>query len=171
MPLVIVPLFLIGLQHFTYPMGSRLLDRLWELFCFAISLLGTGGKDIYRRACAKGDIGKNYKHTQGPGAEHNGDIFHRQTSPLPGKLHYMGRNRFACPFHVVDGGLCPCVFSILRKDNRRRGGVSLGKIRGGLCSMGREDADGYPKISFGASRLRPFSWRSSSFVSTRGCLL
>ena len=42
LPLVIVPLFLIGLQHFTYPMGSRLLDRLWELFCFAIALLGLG---------------------------------------------------------------------------------------------------------------------------------
>ncbi len=42
MPLIIVPLFLIGLQHFTYPLGSRLLDRLWELFCFAISLLGLG---------------------------------------------------------------------------------------------------------------------------------
>jgi protein-S-isoprenylcysteine O-methyltransferase Ste14 len=42
LPLVIVPFFLIGLQHFTYPMGSHLLDRLWELFCFAISLLGLG---------------------------------------------------------------------------------------------------------------------------------
>ena len=42
LPLAIVPFFLIGLQHFTYPMGSRLLDRLWELFCFAISLLGLG---------------------------------------------------------------------------------------------------------------------------------
>jgi len=42
LPLIIVPLFLIGLQHFTYPLGSRLLDRLWELFCFAISLLGLG---------------------------------------------------------------------------------------------------------------------------------
>jgi protein-S-isoprenylcysteine O-methyltransferase Ste14 len=40
LPLVIVPLFIIGLRHFTYPEGSHLLDQLWELFCFAIALLG-----------------------------------------------------------------------------------------------------------------------------------
>jgi protein-S-isoprenylcysteine O-methyltransferase Ste14 len=42
LPLVIVPLFIISLRHFTYPEGSHLLDRLWELFCFAISLFGLG---------------------------------------------------------------------------------------------------------------------------------
>lgn len=40
LPLVIVPLFIVGLRHFAYPEGSHLLDRLWEFFCFAISLLG-----------------------------------------------------------------------------------------------------------------------------------
>jgi protein-S-isoprenylcysteine O-methyltransferase Ste14 len=40
LPLVIVPLFIISLRYFTYPQGSHLLDRLWELFCFSISLLG-----------------------------------------------------------------------------------------------------------------------------------
>jgi len=42
LPLVIAPLFIIGLQHSTYPMGSHLLGRLWELFCLAISLAGLG---------------------------------------------------------------------------------------------------------------------------------
>lgn len=42
LPFVIVPLFIIGLQHFTYPEGSHLLDRLWELVCLAISLSGLG---------------------------------------------------------------------------------------------------------------------------------
>jgi protein-S-isoprenylcysteine O-methyltransferase Ste14 len=40
LPLVLVPLFIISLRYFTYPEGSHLLDRLWELFCFSISLLG-----------------------------------------------------------------------------------------------------------------------------------
>jgi protein-S-isoprenylcysteine O-methyltransferase Ste14 len=42
LPLAIVPVFIIGLRHFTYPEGSHLLDRLWELFCFSISLAGLG---------------------------------------------------------------------------------------------------------------------------------
>ena len=40
LPLVVVPLFIVSLRHFTYPEGSHLLDLLWELFCFSISLLG-----------------------------------------------------------------------------------------------------------------------------------
>jgi protein-S-isoprenylcysteine O-methyltransferase Ste14 len=40
LPFIIVPLFIISLRKFTYPEGSHLLDRLWELFCFSISLLG-----------------------------------------------------------------------------------------------------------------------------------
>ncbi len=42
LPLVIIPLFIISLRHSTYPEGSHLLDRAWELFCFAISLSGLG---------------------------------------------------------------------------------------------------------------------------------
>jgi protein-S-isoprenylcysteine O-methyltransferase Ste14 len=42
LPLVIMPLFIISLRYFAYPEGSHLLDRLWELFCFAISLAGLG---------------------------------------------------------------------------------------------------------------------------------
>jgi len=42
LPLVIAPFFVISLRHFSYPQGSHLLDRLWELFCFAVSLLGLG---------------------------------------------------------------------------------------------------------------------------------
>jgi protein-S-isoprenylcysteine O-methyltransferase Ste14 len=42
LPLLIIPLFIIGLRNFTYPKGSLLLDRLWELFCFAIALFGLG---------------------------------------------------------------------------------------------------------------------------------
>ncbi len=40
LPLVAIPLFIVSLRYFTYPEGSHLLDRLWELFCFSISLLG-----------------------------------------------------------------------------------------------------------------------------------
>jgi protein-S-isoprenylcysteine O-methyltransferase Ste14 len=40
LPLVIVPIFIVSLRYFTYPQGSHFLDRLWELFCFSISLLG-----------------------------------------------------------------------------------------------------------------------------------
>jgi len=42
LPLALAPLFLIGLRHFTYPMGSHLFDRIWEVFCLAIALLGLG---------------------------------------------------------------------------------------------------------------------------------
>jgi protein-S-isoprenylcysteine O-methyltransferase Ste14 len=40
LPFVIVPLFIVSLRKYTYPVGSHLLDRFWEFFCFAISLLG-----------------------------------------------------------------------------------------------------------------------------------
>ncbi|MGA2172988.1 MAG: isoprenylcysteine carboxylmethyltransferase family protein [Sedimentisphaerales bacterium] len=40
LPLIIMLLFPIGLRHSTYFMGSILLDRLWELSCFTISLAG-----------------------------------------------------------------------------------------------------------------------------------
>lgn len=40
LPLAVIPLFIVSLRYFTYPEGSHLLDRLWELFCFSISLLG-----------------------------------------------------------------------------------------------------------------------------------
>lgn len=40
LPLVVIPLFIVGLRKFTYPEDSHLLDRLWEFFCFSISLLG-----------------------------------------------------------------------------------------------------------------------------------
>lgn len=42
LPLVVVPLFIISLRYYTYPEGSHLLDRLWGLSCFAISLFGLG---------------------------------------------------------------------------------------------------------------------------------
>jgi protein-S-isoprenylcysteine O-methyltransferase Ste14 len=40
LPLFVVPLFIVSLRYFTYPERNHLLDRLWELFCFSISLLG-----------------------------------------------------------------------------------------------------------------------------------
>jgi protein-S-isoprenylcysteine O-methyltransferase Ste14 len=40
LPVLMAPLFVAGLWHFSYPMGSHLLDRLWELFCLVISILG-----------------------------------------------------------------------------------------------------------------------------------
>jgi protein-S-isoprenylcysteine O-methyltransferase Ste14/membrane-associated phospholipid phosphatase len=40
LPLIIIPLFLIEVRYSAYPENSHLLDRLWELICFAISLAG-----------------------------------------------------------------------------------------------------------------------------------
>jgi len=42
LPLATAVLLPLGLWNSTYFMGSPSLDRLWELFCFAISLLGLG---------------------------------------------------------------------------------------------------------------------------------
>jgi protein-S-isoprenylcysteine O-methyltransferase Ste14 len=42
LPLFAGVLVLVGLQHFTYPIGSHRLDQAWELVCLAVSLLGLG---------------------------------------------------------------------------------------------------------------------------------
>ncbi|HOF38789.1 MAG TPA: isoprenylcysteine carboxylmethyltransferase family protein [Candidatus Hydrogenedentes bacterium] len=42
LPLVLVVLFLAGLQYFSYPFGSHLLDLAWEIICLAVSLIGLG---------------------------------------------------------------------------------------------------------------------------------
>ena len=42
LPLVLVVLFLAGLQYFSYPFGSHLLDIAWEMMCLAVSLAGLG---------------------------------------------------------------------------------------------------------------------------------
>jgi protein-S-isoprenylcysteine O-methyltransferase Ste14 len=42
LPLATAVLLPLGLRNSTYFMGSPFMDRLWELFCFAISLLGLG---------------------------------------------------------------------------------------------------------------------------------
>jgi protein-S-isoprenylcysteine O-methyltransferase Ste14 len=40
LPLAVIPIFIVSLRYFSYPEGSHFLDRMWELFCFSISLLG-----------------------------------------------------------------------------------------------------------------------------------
>jgi protein-S-isoprenylcysteine O-methyltransferase Ste14 len=40
LPLLAIPLFVVSLRYFTYPEGSHFLDRMWEILCFSISLLG-----------------------------------------------------------------------------------------------------------------------------------
>jgi len=42
LPFITIFLFPIGLRHSTYLMGSPFWDRLWELCCFAVSLVGLG---------------------------------------------------------------------------------------------------------------------------------
>jgi len=42
LPLFTVVLFLLPLKHFSYPLASHKLDLIWELFCFAVALLGLG---------------------------------------------------------------------------------------------------------------------------------
>jgi protein-S-isoprenylcysteine O-methyltransferase Ste14 len=40
LPLVAVGLFLVALRGYVYPGGNQLADRLWEIACIAVSLLG-----------------------------------------------------------------------------------------------------------------------------------
>jgi protein-S-isoprenylcysteine O-methyltransferase Ste14 len=40
LPLILAALVLSGVAYFEYPLGSHLLDQLWELICLAVSLLG-----------------------------------------------------------------------------------------------------------------------------------
>ncbi|HOD50356.1 MAG TPA: isoprenylcysteine carboxylmethyltransferase family protein [Candidatus Hydrogenedentes bacterium] len=42
LPLILVALFLAGLQYFSYPFGSHMLDVAWEMVCLAVSLAGLG---------------------------------------------------------------------------------------------------------------------------------
>jgi len=66
LPLFVVPLFIISLRNYTYPEGSHLLDRLWELFCLAISLFGLGIR-IYTVGYAP--AGTSGRTTSGPKAQ------------------------------------------------------------------------------------------------------
>jgi len=67
LPLVMVPLFVIELRHSAYPiMGSHLLDQLWELSCFALSLFGLGMRIYTVGYVPKGTSGRT---TSNPKAE------------------------------------------------------------------------------------------------------
>ena len=40
LPLLFLPLFLLSILHFTYPLGSETLDNLWDAFCLTIAMAG-----------------------------------------------------------------------------------------------------------------------------------
>jgi protein-S-isoprenylcysteine O-methyltransferase Ste14 len=57
-PFLTIPLFLLALRTFTYPMGSYLLDRLWEIFCLLISFFGLAIRVITAGYAPKGTSGR-----------------------------------------------------------------------------------------------------------------
>ncbi len=61
MPLLLSGFFLIALKQFGYPVHSHAADRVWELFCLSISLLGLMVR-MYTVGCAPhGTSGRNVK--------------------------------------------------------------------------------------------------------------
>jgi protein-S-isoprenylcysteine O-methyltransferase Ste14 len=46
LPLVTVALLLAALAGFDYPLGSHLLDQIWEVFCLGLSCLGLGARAL-----------------------------------------------------------------------------------------------------------------------------
>jgi len=59
LPLACVGIILIALRHFKFPHGSHRLDQLWEILCFAISLLGLGVRIATVGYVPKGTSGRN----------------------------------------------------------------------------------------------------------------
>jgi protein-S-isoprenylcysteine O-methyltransferase Ste14 len=59
LPLVPAVLIFFGLAHFEYPLGSHLLDQLWELICLAASFLGLAIRALTIGSAASRTSGRN----------------------------------------------------------------------------------------------------------------
>lgn len=64
LPLILVMLFLSALPYYSYPLGSHLLDIIWEIFCLAISLFGLLIRIITVGYTPKRTSGRNTKKGQ-----------------------------------------------------------------------------------------------------------
>jgi protein-S-isoprenylcysteine O-methyltransferase Ste14 len=62
LPLVSVVLLFWGLAYFDYPLGSHLLDQIWELMCLAISFLGLAVRVSTIGFAASRTSGRNTAH-------------------------------------------------------------------------------------------------------------
>ena len=60
-PLFMIVLFILALRRFNYPMENHKWDQPWELFCFAISLLGLGLRGFATSCAPRGTSGRNTK--------------------------------------------------------------------------------------------------------------
>jgi protein-S-isoprenylcysteine O-methyltransferase Ste14 len=63
LPILLLPLFLVSLQHFSYPQGSHRLDMLWEVACLIISGLGFGVRVLVGAYAPEKTSGRN-RHNQ-----------------------------------------------------------------------------------------------------------
>jgi protein-S-isoprenylcysteine O-methyltransferase Ste14 len=58
-PLLLLPLFLASFSGLAYPLGSHRLDLLWELSCFAVSVLGLALRVATVGTAPRGTSGRN----------------------------------------------------------------------------------------------------------------
>lgn len=61
LPLFMLVIIVMALRTFRYPENNRQLDRAWELWCFAVSLIGLGARFITVASTPKGTSGRNTK--------------------------------------------------------------------------------------------------------------
>jgi protein-S-isoprenylcysteine O-methyltransferase Ste14 len=61
LPLVMAGLFLLAFKNFHYPFNSPLLDRVWEIFCLAVSFTGLAVRLITLGSVPTGTSGRNTK--------------------------------------------------------------------------------------------------------------
>lgn len=61
LPLVLISLVLLALQHFGYPARSHKLDELWAVFCLVISVFGLAIRMYAVGSAPRGTSGRNVK--------------------------------------------------------------------------------------------------------------
>ena len=59
LPLLLLPLFVASFQGLAYPLGSHRLDLLWEISCFAVSVLGLAVRVVTVGTSPRGTSGRN----------------------------------------------------------------------------------------------------------------
>jgi protein-S-isoprenylcysteine O-methyltransferase Ste14 len=59
LPVALVVLFLAALHNYRYPYGNETTDRLWEILCLTVSLIGLGIRIIAVGYAPKGTSGRN----------------------------------------------------------------------------------------------------------------
>lgn len=59
LPLLMIVLFLAAFANYSYPLGSTLCQRLWGLFCLAISFCGLGVRVLTVGSAPSGTSGRN----------------------------------------------------------------------------------------------------------------